>query len=399
MPKMSHATIHSCDDEQPSILPDTVRECLDRHFRSLMHRDRPARDPVRGGHRIDAGESERLARLVARTMLDAAGARPVTGSSDANRAVLESRIAGCIRRNDPVAAHMLWSPKKHWVTGEENAVDLAEFAALDTLYSVHAAVRDLYEPGMAFQLDVEDLEFEFMEGADPDLMQARERYVHGLRRLIDVLGSGDVFSVARVSEKAADAAELRRWHAQMAENSRALEAYWYESERAGIEHSEGLSSYKALCDLGWTGPIPAEMRRHYLDRLGSLPSGEESAKVAMVLRNLAGILLHRQKGLGSGRAGRESVKFSFVPPACGAPPELLTGRVDLRFVPRKVCSRVGAAGPWSTKGYLRRHDGRLTPAFAGWHQTRAVGARFREGRLTVVRSGEAAAVRADYLLE
>lgn len=328
-------------------------------------------------------------------MLTAAGARPVTAASAANRAALARQVAGPLRRGGPIAAHMLWSPKKHWVVGADSAVDLAELAALDTLYGVHLAVARLHPPGVAFQLDVEDLEFEFMEGEEPDVVGARERYIGGLRRLLAVLGLDRVFSVALVSEKATSPEELRRWRTRLRENYRALETYWWESEAVGPERSCDLESYRALCRLGWRGPIPPEMRRHYLARLGSPAHGDHRRRVAMVLRNLAGILLHRQEGLGNGRVGPESVKFSFIPPAAGAPQSLLDGRVDLRFVPRRICSRVGSAGPWSTKGHLRAEGEALVPAFLGWHEIAARRVRFATGRLVLRRDGLVAELRVD----
>jgi len=393
---MNPATIDCSYERHACLVSRAVCECVASCFTGLL---RPGgadghRDPVR----MPATKAPLEVQLV-RAILAVSHARAITGRSDANRCVLERRVAECIRRKVPLAAHMLWSPKKHWVTTAESAIDLAELAAIDTLHSVHNAVRAIYLPGMAFQLDVEDIEFDFIEGSAPDLVQARQCYVDGLRRLVQVLGVGNVFCVAKISDKAVDERELAGWHTQMAANYRALEAYWIESERTGIEHGHLLPSYAALCSLGWIGPIPAAMRDHYLNRFGRVPARGDATSVAMVIRNLAGILLHHQKGLASGRRGSESIKFSFVPPAAGAPAQLLTGRVDLRFVSRKLSSRVSAAGPWSTKGYLCGHNDRVVPAIAGWREARVSGARYVEGRLALVRGGDTAVLRADYLLE
>jgi|GEM_PF-6003044 len=376
--------------------PDVLRECLAKYFGSVMAGDAPT--PSSQSDRARPGTGQPLVRLVVETMLAAAKARQVTAEHALNRAALERQVAEPIAHDEPVAAHMLWSPKKHWVVGPESSVDVAELAALNTLQTVQLAVAQVYPPGMRFQLDVEDLEFEFMEGEAPPIAEARARYLAGVQRLIRVLRLERVFVVRRVSDKAVTADDLRRWRARMQENYEALARYWWESEHPGVERNGELASYRALQRLGWTGPIPPEMRRHYLDRLGNLSGVDDRERVAMVLRNLAGVLLHRQENLGRGGASAASVKFSFIPPAAGAPPGLLAGRVDLRFVPRRVCSRVGMAGPWSTKGHVRWEAGALRPAFLGWHEIEARGLDFLPGHVVLRGNGERAEIRADLRL-
>lgn len=110
-------------------------------------------------------------------------------------------------------------------------------------------------------------------------------------------------------------------------------------------------------------------------------------------------MLHHQKNLLTTASEVPPIKFSFIPPAPGAPAELLGGRIDLRFVSRNVCSRVGAAGPWSTKGYFRQRDGRIEPAFASMRQSTQPHSRFIDGYLTLIGHDGEAAVRADVLVE
>jgi hypothetical protein len=293
---------------------------------------------------------------------------------------------------------MLWSPKKHWVLGADSDVDLAELTALNTLVTVHNSVRVIYRPGLAFTLHLEDLEFEFLEGVEFELKESRDRYIAGLRKMIQVLGLEDEITAVRISEKATDEEELHRWFSQMDENYRALEAYWYESETNGIAGHEAYPSFRALRRLGWLGSIPEEMRNHYLRRLTAVREQPQADKVRMILRNFAGILLHHQKNLLDTGSEVEPIKFSFIPPAPGAPAELTRGRMDLRFVARNICSRVGSAGPWSTKGYFRPRDGRIMPAFASWHGPVDPGSRFVHGHLTLTRHDQDVNVRADVLV-
>jgi hypothetical protein len=338
-----------------------------------------------------------IAARVAQAMLRAPGVRP-SPLQPANVAALASRIATCIDRGEAIGAEMLWSPRKHWVDPADSGIDLAELMAVDTLAGFARAVRRHHAPGVAITLQMEDLEFEYMEGADPALVAARTRYIGALRALTRVVDDEDI-RVRAVSEYAADDAERARWRAMIAENHRALAAYWADSEREGIARHASLPSYHALRALGWVGEIPAEMRRHYTHRLAHRAPNAAGASMDMVVRNLATVLLHHQIGLGAGQAGSDAIKLSFVPPASGAQAELRNGRVDLRFAPRRLSSRVNNAGPWSTKGFLRRRGDGWALGIGGWRELDAAGARFTPGQFVVAgRGGEVPViVRADVL--
>lgn len=217
--------------------------------------------------------------------------------------------------------------------------------------------------------------------------------------MIGALRLHDVFTLGMVSDHASSAEELGRWQAQMEENHRVLAAYWQESEGCSSSACEQLPTYQELRRLGWKGTIPPAMRTYYLNRLGKVAHASDQEKVDMVLRNLASILLHRQIGLMRGSDGIEPVVFSFVRSADAAPAELRFGRMDLRFVPRKVCSRVGAAAPWATKGFVTAQGGRVRVSFRGWHELADTRRRFVEGWLTLAGQEGTAEVRADFLCE
>ena len=145
-------------------------------------------------------------------------------------------------------------------------------------------------------------------------MQSRYNYIDGLQKVIRIFGLDDVFLIHKISDKAKDKHELRGWMAQMEENYHVLKDYWYESEMKGIDGFETYESFAVLKRLGWDGAIPREMRDHDLGRL-SFRGVPEEAKVDMILRNLAGILLHHQKNLLNTRSPIQPIKFSFIPSA------------------------------------------------------------------------------------
>jgi hypothetical protein len=308
---------------------------------------------------------------------------------------MRTRIFEFVKRNMPVEAQMLWSPKKHWILGAESAVDLAELAAFQTLTSIDSAVRCVYRAGMCFVIDLEDIEFLFMEGQTEEIVTAHDSYAFGMRSLINALGLNGLFTLRRMSERAKDMEELRRWREQMAENYEALKAYWHDSERSPELSWEKLGTFREIRRLGWRGTIPPEMRAYYMSRLEKVTNTSDREKADMVLRNLAGILFHHQFDLLRGFGKLSPIKLSFVRSADGAPAELLHGRVDLRFAPRKLCSRVSAAAPWATKGFVRAGENNTRVSFRGWHELD--GERFAEGRLSIAGSDGASVIRSDFL--
>ena len=372
-----------------------VLSALERLFRPILSRLQGGVEAPRDGGIVANPDAiaDRVTRIITGFSRAEAASTVSQGASEAIR----KRILEFVRRRIPVDVQMLWSPKKHWICGTESAVDLAELAALQTLLSVDSAVRRVYQGGVSFRLDVEDIEFEFMEPQSEEVARARETYISGLRRLIKTLRLDEVFTLRRVSECARNEEELRRWRQQMAENHRVLKAYWYESEGCTCAKEEELGSFQELRRLGWKGTIPPEMRRYYLRRLGRFANAPNRKGVDMVLRNLAGILLHYQIGLLRGSGLVDPVKLSFVRPADSAPAELMLGRVDLRFVPRKICSRVNAAAPWSTKGFVYERGNGLLVSFRGWQELAVTRCQFKEGWFTLTGREGAAEVRADFL--
>ena len=323
-----------------------------------------------------------------------------TGVSDTKTlAGLRDRLLEFVGRGAAVEVQMLWSPKKHWVFGTDSAVDLAELLAIQTLVSIDSAVRSVYPAGLSFVVDFEDVEFQFMEGPRAAVIHAQDLYISGLNRIVEALELDELFVLRRISEHARDAEELRRWRQQMAENYRALEAYWHESEACPVSSWETLASFNRIRELGWKGTIPPEMRRYYLGLLGKPVDTSDREKVTMVLRNLATILLHYQARLLRGSGKIQPIKFSLVRSATGAPASLQDGRVDIRFAPRKLCSRVSAAAPWSTKGFVCGRTKDMRVGFRGWRELADARYRFAEGWLTVRRHDVSARVRADFMLE
>jgi hypothetical protein len=376
-------------------LDDEVMRVLERSFTAVLARS-PGSDTPPGLARIPDDPDE-VADRVARVIFNFSRTAAAGGTNGDAVGGIRSGLLEFVQGGIPVELQMLWSPKKHWKLGTESAIDLSELAAFQTLISIDSAVRLVYRAGMSFMIDFEDVEFQFMEGRSDEVINAQEIYMSGMKRLVGTLGLEKVFTLRRMSERAKTEEELSRWREQMNENYRALEAYWYESEGCQVSSWEALASFKEIRRLGWRGTIPLEMRRYYLNRLAKLTDASDAHKVDMVLRNFAGILLHYQAGLLGGSGGVSPLKSSFVGPADGAPTELLQGRVDIRFAPRKLCSRVSAAAPWATKGFVCGRGNDVRVSFRGWHELADARRRFAEGWLTIAGPNGNAKVRADFL--
>jgi hypothetical protein len=342
---------------------------------------------------------DEVAREITDILLTSPHARKSAGPDVQNRAEIARRAVPSICRGEPIPALMVWSPKKHWVSGEASAVDVAELVALQTFFDINVAVKQAYAPGVHFYLRVEDVEHAFMCAGSVALEEDMERYISRLGAAILVLGLQNMVTVSRTSSLARDDREIEAWRSRLEQNFAALRAYWHDSEKRGCEGFEQYDTYKALASLGWQGPIPREMRDFYLVRIHrGLGRGETVADAAdRALRNLAGILLHRQENLL--RVGDHTpLIVSFVAQPRGTPWQLALGRVNLRFAPPRLGRSVNNAPPWSVKGCLRGRKGKLLPTFTSWQEPLGSYAQDIAGTFDLTRGELRVPVRADLLL-
>ena len=331
---------------------------------------------------------ERIARLLVGTRKTRLGAAPAGAALDA----LHRRIADHVARGLPVDAILTWGPRKFYAAPPDNAVDVAELAALEVLRALHAQVRGVHPAGLRFVVFYEDCEGTFIEG-EPS--EAFWPYGAGLVRLVNLLGLASLVRIRSTSGllRHRPASDVRE---RLAANYELLRRHWHESERRGIERFEECPSYAPLLRLGFAGPISQESRRFYLERLDRLVGDRRTPdeKVDMVIRLFAAVLLHRQLDLFRVREGLDPVKLSFLRIA-GGPASLQEGRIDIRSIASDVSKR--SMAPWSAKGYLRRKGGAILPAQKPWPEPLPDGGRMAAGELRLRRGASAAALRADLL--
>ncbi|MBM3331920.1 hypothetical protein FJY68_08750 [candidate division WOR-3 bacterium] len=387
-------------DQGSSPNPGGIVELAERSFFDYAPIAQTTGTSAAAGRRAGSGTAVEIAAMVADILLTSPYAREVPGSAVQTRAEIESRVVTRIRAGRRLSGLMLWAPKKHWVHGPDSSIDVAELVALRTLFDIHSAVRRVYDPGIHFHVHVEDLEHAFVHGWSIQLEEDMERYISRLCAAVEVLGLQELISVTRATSLASGERELEAWRLRMAQNLSALRAYWYDSERNGLERFERYGTYRALERLGWRGPIPREMRDFYLGRIkrGNCRGIEMAEAADMVMRNLAGILLHHQEHLLRVSDDPRPLIVSFMPQPPGTELHLTLGRVNLRFVSRKASHSADKAAPWSVKGCLHERRGRLLPTFTSRRQPLGPYAQACAGTFVLARGRHRVPVRADLLL-
>ncbi|MFA5389182.1 MAG: hypothetical protein WC312_05445 [Candidatus Omnitrophota bacterium] len=311
---------------------------------------------------------------------------------------IEKRIIEGIEKKVPIEVVMTWAPKKHLVTGEENAVDLNELVALERLYDIHKNVQKIYAPGLHYTFYIEDLAGDFIEGRSGEIQESIRNYSGGMRQLVKVLGAEDVLTFVSTNEFAKEEGVYEEMLKRMDEIYTKIEAYWIESEEKGIQNYQDYESYKELQKLGWEGSIPQEMRDYYLERAYHLYHDTISLeeKKHMVMRDLTQVLVAAQFNMLRGQGEIAPLKFSFVRPAPGIPLSRMRARVDLRTVSVDVTKK--SIPPWTGKGYLAFRKGKILPHMRSWREPIEDPDKMVKGVLTLSRGNEYVRIRADYLV-
>ncbi len=391
---MNELSLHyNVDDDGAVNLPE-VESCLRACLGSVLctgqgdagtsHRSSPRQEPSSGDL------PDRILDAVVGTARDRLGKRP-----DAeNTRLLRKRIAWFAAESRPIEGRLVWVPKKRAVTGRDCVVDLAELLCVNRLAELSRKVEDVYTHGLHYNLFLLDFEGLYIEGDTPGVRKSMDRYVTGLREIVETAGLERRISLIPVSGSAPES-EQRKWQDRLRENYEKLKAYWLESEQKGIEGFASYRSYRDLLAIRWKGCLPRETRDYFLGRMAVFcPGGSYEEKLEIVLRNFSASLLHHQIMILR-TPGLSPINFSFTPPAPRIPPHLLKARIDLRPVSANV-TKAGVP-PWAAKGFVMRKRGRVKPAVNGWREATAWNGRFATGALFLAHPGASTTVRADFL--
>jgi hypothetical protein len=325
---------------------------------------------------------------------------PRMGPED--RALVRRNVSYWIEAGQPVHLLVMWGGLKHYVTDEDQGIDLAEFFAVQQFQRLIRQARKIYPPGVVVLFCLEDFGVWYEDACGYGLPmrqsveQSIERYLREFEALLRAAGA-DWARPLRFQDLVGRPFDRPAYVHQADRNLDLLGAYWAESGHCGEKDAADLDSYRALAAAGWSGQILPEMREHYLKRLTRLyPDATLSERVDRLLRYFAMVLLYQQLRVFSGIGG-PLIKLSMYKPAPGLPVERVAGRIHLRCLPRRLTSHV--MPPWTCKGCFRiNRDGTVAVALQSFPLAWRERLRFDKGWLRGALGRDGVRVRADVLL-
>lgn len=322
--------------------------------------------------------------------------------SPEDRALVRTHVAYWVEAGKPVHLLVMWGGLKHYVTDEDQGIDLAEFFAVQQFDRLVRHAREIYQPGIVILVCLEDFGVWYEDACGYGLPMRQsveesiERYLGEFEALLRAVGA-DWAKPLRFQDLVGRPFDRPTYVHQADRNLDLLRAYWAESSHFSEKDTADLESYRMLAAAGWSGEIPPEMREHYLKRLEKLyPNAAPGERVDRLLRYFAMVLLYQQLRVFSGTGG-PLIKVSMYKPAPGLPWERVTGRIHLRCLPRRLTSQV--MPPWTCKGCFRlSREGTVAVALKSFPLAWQERLRFDRGWLSGTRGRDRVRVRADVLL-
>jgi len=351
--------------------------------------------PMAGGR---ADPVEAIVALLVGTRNDRFGPRMDAHDHE----VIRAHVGHWVGAGQPVHLLIMWGGLKHYVTDEEQGIDLAELFAVRQMSRLARTLGEIYPPGLRILVYLEDFGVWYEDACGYGLPMRSsverniETYIGEFAALLRAV-SPDSTRALRFRDLIGASFDARVYERQADRNTELLHAYWRESAARPSAAPGTLDSYRRLEEVGWSGHILPEMRQHYLQRLTRLyPAAPLDEKVDRLLRYFAIVLLYQQSRLFAGMGG-PLIKVSMYKPAPGIPDQRISGRIHLRVLSRRVTSQV--MPPWTCKGCFRLGpDGQMGVALQSFPLARESRLRFAKGRLRVTRGEHTASVRADVLL-
>lgn len=297
---------------------------------------------------------------------------------------LRQVVAACIGEQIPVQMYTTWGAIKHYVSDDEQGVDLAEWFALAQFARLRRDIQRIYPAGLALHIYLEDFGvlYEDAGGRGADVHRRVEQnvktYVSQFEALVDAVAApwAKAYCFSAVVPADQHTACLK----QADVNLELFRAYWRELESSYGRAPESLASFSRLREAGWTGDIPAAMRAHYLRRLNHLyPLAPGADKVDRLLRYFAMVLLYNQRRVFP-HLSQPCIKAAMYRAAPGMPTQRLSGRLHVRTLPRHLSTCT--APPWTTKGcFVLRCDGSPAVSLQSFRLLRESGTYLAAGRL------------------
>jgi hypothetical protein len=325
---------------------------------------------------------------------------PPMGPED--RALVRNNVSYWMAAGQPVHLLVMWGGLKHYVTDEDQGIDLAEFFAVQQFRQLVSRAEEIYPPGVVILFFLEDFGVwyedaaAFKEAERQSVENGIEKYLGEFETLLRI--AGPTWARPLRFQDVVDGPFDRSVYVRLADrNLDLVRAYWTESGACRAEDLAALESHRALAAAGWSGHILPEMRAHYLTRLTRLyPEASTQERTDRLLRYFTMVLLYQQLRIFSRTRG-PLLKVSMYKPAPGIPEGRTTGRIHMRCLPRQLTSTV--MPPWTCKGCFRiRRDGTVSVAMQSYPLAWQERLRFVRGWLRDRHRHDGLQIRADALL-
>lgn len=262
-------------------------------------------------------------------------------------------------QNLPIPFMVPWGSEKP----NGSSIDSAELGALKTLSCLYHRVQKFYLPGLKFNLRIEDISAPhlFHERAD----QARDEARIYTSDLVDLINILDLRFINPVPESSLIDEETFNI---TADDILPIMFDYITSISAGISAE---STFKRLCEKGWSGKIKAETFNFYMGQYDKIyPGTNLNFKLQKLSRYFSGSLARSILKIRGDAPQWEGIfaDLSFVQNPPGV--ESRFGRrVIYRTLPKNYTSN--HIPPWRAKGYLEiDSDGEICPKLTTFHNAK-----------------------------
>lgn len=287
--------------------------------------------------------------------------------------------------------------------------DVVELMALSTLHGMQSAVSAVYSPGIKVQLIEEDTGDKYLNNSNETIAGFVDTYSSRFEQLIASIPATRAF-ILPVRESALltkSGINSTLDFGREAEPYReAFLDYLVDTDNLVESEWENTPSFERLQEFGWLGVIPQEMREFYYDRAALIYETDNYQRhVDNLARFFAAVLLRKKSGVTSDASqfGEEyegvdaqPIRFSYATPTPGMPTR--GGRIFLRAMPRKICSK--GIPYWCADGVMVERQatgGKHLPGIRGRHDPLFEGMERVPGIMTVQGAGKAQVLDADLL--
>jgi hypothetical protein len=307
----------------------------------------PTYSPIRGSSLADSV----LRTLVGTSRTFRMGPMP----SDSTLSTLSENISTKITLNEPLEITSAWGACKT-LPGYDHSVDLAEIMTLNQYDAINKTIKQIYEPGINYNIVLSDSFYDYLYGANPGSVE----YCNDMERLISNYPQMACYRTSTIHNLSSNEIII-----ECDDNYNALKSYWNESESKPEEEWSSLGTYKDLTEIGWVGTIPKVMRDFYLKRMqGLYPEGNQQQHTDKVIKFFAyGLVLKQYNAFKRNMPNECTADFCLlrVPPP-GMPKELHGNRLRVRSNSPKISNQ--SSPPWTIEGALKlQKDGLLKPIF------------------------------------